>query len=60
MDLLCLVAWSFDKVQVCILNVSKSDRYCLTSYVFGYISLIKKVKAKFELGGFFRIRFQRE
>ena len=38
--------------------VSKSDRYCLTSYVFGYISLIKKVKAKFAQGGFFRIRFK--
>ena len=39
--------------------VGKSDRYCLTSYVFGYISLIKKVKAKFALGGFFRIRFKK-
>lgn len=38
--------------------VSKSDRYCLTSYVFGYISLIKKVKAKFALGGFFGFVFK--
>ena len=39
--------------------VSKSDRYCLTSHVFGYISLLKKVKVKFALGGFLSDSFSK-